>query len=323
MIEVKISEKEQGMKAEKFVRKFLSEAPLGFIYRAFRKKDIKANGHWIHKDYVCQLGDTIRIYVTDQQLEDFKHPRSAEKKPFPYAIFYEDENVLIVEKPAGILVYGDNNDKRNTLTQKVLDYLYYEGFFDPARGGFTPAPAHRLDRNTSGLVVYGKSDAGLKALEELFKEREEISKTYEALVKGEIRKDGQVDAPLKKFPEEGRVKIVPLDEGGKTALTKYHPIEKFSGITLVECLLVTGRTHQIRVHMASIDHPIIGDGKYGDFAFNHQIEERYGYQGQFLHASEISFGKLTGVLASLSGKKFVAPMPKEEETLLAQLRAEK
>ena len=86
---------------------------------------------------------------------------------------------------------------------------------------------------------------------------------------------------------------------------------------------MTGRTHQIRVHMASIDHPIIGDGKYGDFAFNHQIEERYGYQGQFLHASEISFGKLTGVLASLSGKKFVAPMPKEEETLLAQLRAEK
>jgi 23S rRNA pseudouridine955/2504/2580 synthase len=321
MKEITIDKVNSGQKAEKFVRRYLSEAPLGYIYKAFRKKDIKANGHWIHKDYILQEGDVVRIYVTDQQLADFAKPREAEKTMLAYPIVYEDENVLIVDKPAGLLVIGDESEKRNTLARKVLDYLYYKGEFDPNNHAFVPSPAHRLDRNTAGLVVFGKTDGGLKELEELFKDRSEITKKYTALVAGNLEKDGEINAPLKKNPESGLVSVTPLSEGGKEALTRYVVKEHFLDSTLVEAELVTGRTHQIRVHFASIKHPLLGDGKYGDFALNRIYKSAYGFDHQFLHATSIEFGSISGVLAPLAGKKFVSPLSKEEESLLAQLRS--
>ena len=186
MIQITIDRLSDGQKAEKFVKKYLSDAPLGFIYKAFRKKDIKRNGHWIPKDAILHQGDELRIYVTDQQLADFKKPREAQKKPFPYQIVYEDSNVIIVNKPKGLLVYGDDKGVRATLGNAILDYLYFKGEYDPHNAAFTPSPAHRLDRNTSGLVVYGKTDAALKELTDLFKERTEIEKRYLALVVGKV-----------------------------------------------------------------------------------------------------------------------------------------
>jgi 23S rRNA pseudouridine955/2504/2580 synthase len=200
------------------VRRYLSEAPLGYIYKAFRKKDIKANGHWIHKDYILQEGDVVRIYVTDQQLADFAKPREATKAMLPYPIVYEDEAVLIVDKPSGLLVIGDEEEKRNTLARKVLDYLYFKGEFDPNNHAFVPSPAHRLDRNTAGLVVFGKTDAALKELEELFKDRTEIDKRYTALVAGVLKGKGEINAPLKKNPESGLVSVTPSKKAGKKVL---------------------------------------------------------------------------------------------------------
>jgi 23S rRNA pseudouridine955/2504/2580 synthase len=320
MIEIAIDKLTSGQKAEKFVRKYLSEAPLGYIYKAFRKKDIKVNGHWIHKDYVLREGEILRIYVTPQQLEDFKKPREATKRPFPFPILYEDANVLIVDKPSGILVYGDATEKRNTLAKKVLDYLYFKGEFDPENPAFVPSPAHRLDRNTSGIVVFGKTAQGLSALTDLFKDRKELEKGYTALVIGKLTGEGEVSAPLRKNEESGLVSICPVEQGGKSALTKYKVIENFAFASLVELVLVTGRTHQIRVHMASIKHPLVGDGKYGDFEANKLYKTKFGYDHQFLHASRISFGKLSGVLASLSGKTFVSPLPEEEAAIIASLK---
>jgi len=321
MIEIIIDRVSDGQKAEKFVKKYLSDAPLGFIYKAFRKKDIKINGHWIHKDAVIHEGDTLRIYVTDQQLEDFKKPREVAKKDFPYEIVYEDPNVLIVNKPKGLLVYGDDKGVRATLGNAVLDYLYFKGEYDPESASFTPSPAHRLDRNTSGLVVYGKTDAALKALTDLFKERTEIEKRYLALVVGIVDKDGEVNKPLKKDMESGLVKVCPIAEGGKTALTKYHVLKRFENYTLLELELVTGRTHQIRVHMASIGYPVAGDGKYGDFQDCRKIKNLTGLDSQFLHAEKIAFKKTGGVLSSLAGKSFEAPLPDDLSAVLAKLEA--
>lgn len=320
MKEIIVDKVNSGQKAEKFVRRYLAEAPLGYIYKAFRKKDVKANGHWIHKDYVLQEGDVVRIYVTDQQLADFAKPREAEKTMLAYPIVYEDENVLIVDKPAGLLVIGDETEKRNTLARKVLDYLYFKGEFDPNNHVFVPSPAHRLDRNTAGLVVFGKTDAGLKELEELFKDRSEITKKYTALVAGNLGKDGEINAPLKKNPLTGLVNVTSLEEGGKDALTRYVVKEKYVDSTLVEAELVTGRTHQIRVHFASIKHPLIGDGKYGDFALNRLYKTRYGFDHQFLHATSLEFGNVGGVLSSLATKRFVSELTKEESDLLDKLR---
>jgi 23S rRNA pseudouridine955/2504/2580 synthase len=323
MKEIIIDSKNSGQKAEKFVRRYLSEAPLGYIYKAFRKKDIKANGHWIHKDYVLQEGDVVRIYVTDQQLADFSKPREATKANLPYPIIYEDEQVLLVDKPAGLLVIGDEDEKRNTLGRKVLDYLYFKGEFDPNNHAFVPAPAHRLDRNTAGLVVFGKTDAALKELEELFKDRSEIEKRYTALVSGILKGKGEIDAPLKKNPESGLVSVTPIENGGKASLTRYVVQENFGDSTLVEAELVTGRTHQIRVHFQSIEHPIIGDGKYGDFAANRLYKSLYGFDHQFLHATSIRFKNVGGILSALAGKTFVSPLSQEEQHLIETLRAKK
>lgn len=310
-----------GQRAEKFVRKYLPEAPLGFIYKTFRKKDVKVNGHWVKKDAILNEGDVLRIYVTDAQLEDFKKERPAVKRPFPYPIVYEDENVLIVDKPKGVLVYGDKTGVRETLGNAVLDYLYYKGEFDPNVPGFVPSPAHRLDRNTSGLVVYGKTDAGLKQLAELFKERDKIHKAYLALVLGDIKEDGKVDLPLWKDTEKGRVYVKSLQNGGKTALTLYHPVKRYGDYTLIEVELVTGRTHQIRVHMAAIKHPLVGDEKYGDFASCREVKAKTGLESQFLHAHKIRFDNIEGTLSSLSGKTFSSQLPEDLSTVIAILCA--
>ena len=309
MKEIVITKANDGQKAEKFVKKYLSMAPLGFIYKAFRKKDIKVNGHWVNKDAILHEGDVLRIYVTDAQLEDFKKPRPVEKKPFPYPIIYEDENILIVDKKKGVLVYGDKTGVRETLGNAVLDYLYWKGEYEPDSSSFVPSPAHRLDRNTSGLVVYGKTDAALKVLNELFEDRTQIKKTYLALLVGDLSKGGQIEKPLYKDSFNGRVYVRSESEGGKYALTRYEVVARYGDYTLVQAELVTGRTHQIRVHFASIGHPIVGDEKYGDFADCRKIKALCGLQSQFLHAHKISFGNVPAPLENIAQREFVSPLP--------------
>ena len=319
MKEVFVTAASDGQRIEKFVRHYLSEAPLGFIYKAFRKKDIKINGHWVPKDAIVHTGDVVRIYVTDAQLEDFKKPRPVEKKPFPYTIAYEDDQVLIVDKPKGLLVYGDAKGSRETLGNAVLDYLYMKGEYNPEESSFTPSPAHRLDRNTSGLVVYGKTDAALHELTELFKERTQIHKKYLALVVGDIEKDGEIDAPLWKDAQNGRVYVRSVEAGGKDALTRYEVVKRYGNYTMVKAELITGRTHQIRVHFASIGHPLVGDEKYGLVAANRISKEKTGLESQFLHAAELSFGDVRGPLSPLARKKIVSPLPKDLQNVLELL----
>ncbi len=319
MKEITVTKANDGQRIEKFIRHYLSEAPLGYIYKAFRKKDIKINGHWVKKDAVVHEGDVVRIYVTDQQLADFAKPKEVVSKPFNHPIVYEDENILIVNKPSGLLVMGDEKEKRVTLANDVLSYLYGKGEYDPKDSSFTPSPAHRLDRNTSGIIVFGKTDEALKELTRLFKERDDIDKRYLALVAGIPPKDeGLIDAPLLKDPAMGLVKV---SKEGKEAKTKYKVLEKYEDTSLLELELLTGRTHQIRVHLSYIGHPIIGDGKYGDFEMNRIYKTRYRINNQFLIAYSLSFKKVQGKLEYLSGKTFKINLDKEEQKLLDTLKA--
>ena len=320
-----VNDKESGQTLEKYIKKVLSYAPLSFIYKLFRKKDVKVNGHWQKEKYVISEGEEITVFVTDEQLEEFK-------KRYNYVasdaikdwILYEDNNVLLINKPRGVLVQKDEGYKDKPLDQMVIEYLMFKGEYDPQNDlAFKPGPAHRIDRNTSGIVIFGKNHDALAYLFELFQKHELIGKHYLCLVTGDIQEEGTVDVPLRKNFDTKKVVVAPLSSGAKTAKTIYHPIERFGDFTLLDITLVTGRTHQIRVHMSYIRHHVVGDGKYGDFKVNNMVDREYGFKNQFLHASEVHFGQLEKPLTNLSRKSFKAEMPQEYIDLLEKLRERK
>jgi len=315
---ITISSKEANQRVDKYVKKFLNEAPLSFIYKLFRKKDVKINGHWVKENYILNEGEELTIFVSDSQIEEFNKPKEIEKVTLNHQIVYEDENILIVNKPRGLLVHGDEGEKKLTLANQVINYLYFKGEYDPKNDhGFIPAPAHRLDRNTSGLVCFAKNLVSLQELEDLFKEKEEISKEYKALVVGKFEGTRHIDAPLLKDDKTGLVRI---SKQGKNAETIVKFAENHGDFTLVNVQILTGRTHQIRVHLASIGYPVVGDAKYGGFKVNKEVREKYKFENQFLTAYKLSFKNLKGHLSYLSGKSFEVKLPEDEEKLLAKLR---
>lgn len=317
MLKKTISSLEAHQRVDKYLRKYLSQAPLSFIYKLFRKKDVKINGHWVKENYVLNEGEELVVYVTDEQLEEFNQPRKVEKVSLNHPIIYEDENILVINKPRGLLVHGDKDEQRVTLANEVLNYLYFKGEYDPKENqAFRPAPAHRLDRNTSGLVLFAKNLESLQILEDLFKDKEEIDKIYLALVKGHLDEVMMIDAPLLKDEKTGLVKI---SKQGKSALTRVEPYKYYDDLSLVKVQIFTGRTHQIRVHLASKGFPVVGDSKYGDFQLNKEFKDLYKFDNQFLHAYQIRFKNIKGKLSYLSNKTLTAPLPKKEEEILAKL----
>jgi len=310
MREFIINDSENGLTLEKYVFKVLSAAPLSFIYKLFRKKDIKVNGHHEDKKYRLSTGEVVSIYINEEQFDEFQK----EKELTPNLkikdwIVYEDKNVLFVNKPRGLLVQKSApNDL--SLDQLVIEYLMATSQYDPSKEkAFIPGPAHRLDRNTSGIVAFGKNHESLTLLFDLFKDHDLINKHYLALVAGSVEKDKEtINAPLKKDEKNNKV-VVARD--GKSAQTVYKVIKRYKDYSLLDVTLLTGRTHQIRVHLSYINHPVIGDNKYGNFEVNKIFREKYHFTNQFLHAYKIGFGDLKAPLSSLSRKEFIAE-PREE-----------
>ncbi len=319
-MEIKITDQQSGQRIDKFIRRWIKEAPLSFIYKLFRQKDVKVNGKHAKIDYMLQDGDTIDIYLKPDLLAKFKKDYQIRPVKAKLDILYEDENVMAVNKPSGLLVHSDEKENTMTLANMFVEYLIETGEFSPDSSyGFVPGPAHRLDRNTSGVVILGKNLMAMQELLRLFRERDQIDKRYLALVKGRIQNSGRIDIPLKKDSEKGMVEKASLKEGGKTAITEFSREKEYSNYSLVKVALLTGRTHQIRAHFALIGHPVVGDGKYGDFAVNREFNDIYGLKYQFLHAYSFSFLNPTGPLSYLSGKAFVAPLPEKLERILKQL----
>ncbi|MCR5185342.1 MAG: RluA family pseudouridine synthase [Bacilli bacterium] len=322
MISFHINEKESGQTLEKYVRKVLNTAPLSFIYKLFRRKDIKVNGHWEKEKYILNENDEVSIYITDAQLEEFNKKNDYQPNDkIKDWIIYEDKNLLLINKPRGVLVQKDDHSTDKALDQLVIEYLMFKNEYNPQKDqGFKPGPAHRIDRNTSGIVMFGKNHETLVYLFELLKDHELIGKHYISLVVGEIEEDGVVEAPLRKNFDLKKVVVASKKDGGKESKTIYHVLERLPGYTLLDLTLVTGRTHQIRAHMSYIRHHVVGDTKYGDFKANNYFKKEFNFENQFLHASELHFGHLKKPLDYLSSKSFKAEMPLEYNEIIQRLR---
>lgn len=317
MVRIIIGENEAGQRVDRYLRKYLKEAPLSHIYRIIRK-DLKVNGRRVRQETLLAPGDQMDLYLNQDQIDAFRRP--AGSKPSArrqFRIAYEDDQVLIVSKPGGLLVHGDSHEKKNTLVNQVCGYLQEKGEYDPASSGtFAPAPVNRIDRNTSGLVIFGKTAAAVRQLAECIRQRQSIRKFYLAIAAGRIEETLTLTDSLVKDRESNQVRVQAGDAGADdrqkgvwSARTRIRPLGVGDRFSLVEAELITGRTHQIRVHLAGAGHPLAGDPKYGDPG-NNRICASFGGKGQLLHAWRLRFGKMDQPLQGLSGKTIEAQPPK-------------
>lgn len=327
MREIPITANDAGRRLDRFLRKYLPGASLSEIYKIIRK-DAKVDAKRRSESYILNEGEVLTLYLSDETYDKLSRGRSgfgagspekAAKAKRSFAIVYEDDEILIASKPFGLLTHGDSHEKKDHLANQVKDYLIASGAYDPRNEKvFTPAPVNRLDRNTTGIVMFGKTAAAMRELGRVIRE-DEVRKFYLTIACGVISDEVRLGGTLTKDESENKVSI--SDDGdGKAVETIVRPLELLSfgdGLraTLCEIELVTGRSHQIRAHLASIGHPLIGDSKYAGpdgSAVNRYVRARFGLSTQLLHAYRIEFSNSVSgseALSHIAGKAFKAEPP--------------
>lgn len=316
MQEIIITKNEAGQRFDKFLFKYFKEAPSSFIYKMLRKKNIVLNGKKSDGKDKLKEDDTIKVFMADETIAKFRGNVLSEiVQPINLEIIHEDENVVFINKPSGMLSQKAT-DSDVSINEYLISYLINSGVLsEEDLKTFKPSICNRLDRNTSGLIVAGKSLAGLQEMSRMFKERT-MDKYYLALVKGNVKDSMTIKGYLSKDADRNKVFINEKETEGQYIETKYEPLKYKEDITLLKVKLITGKPHQIRAHLASIGHPIIGDYKYGNRNINNQYKKDYGIENQMLHSWQLVFGEVNGVCDNLSEKTFTAPLPKEFEKIM-------
>ncbi len=325
MKKIVVSKNEAGQKLLKLLGKYLNAAPTGFFHKMLRKKNITLNGKKADGSEVLKETDEVCLFLSDDTIALFQKDMKAgakteqtgrQHKEAPLlsqiTIVYEDEDVLIMNKPAGVLSQKAKPEDYS-VNEWVISYLLKKGSLtEEEMRTFKPGVCNRLDRNTSGLITAGKSMAGLQTLSTMFKERT-LHKDYFCIVKGRIDRKEHLKGYLIKDEVTNKVTIQKEKTSAEAEYveTEYTPVRSTEEYTLLKVRLITGKTHQIRAHLAFCGHPLIGDVKYGSREINKKFSERYGLKNQLLHAAVLTFPERMGACRALEGHVIVAPVPEQ------------
>lgn len=311
MIQFTAGNNDSGQRIDRFLLKKYKSLPPSMMYKLIRKKKITVNRKRVHEDYMLAEGDVVSIFAPPDIFGENR--TQAVLRPLgPVKVVYEDGNIIIVDKPSGLLVHSDDAGGDDTLIDRIKYYLYKKSEYDPEHEqSFAPALCNRIDRNTQGLVIAAKNAIALREMNDIIKNRN-VLKKYLAVAHGVLTPpEGEIKLLLEKDSASNTVKVkrARTGRGTKTAVTEYKTVavSKSENLSLLEIRLVTGRTHQIRVSLAHIGHPLLGDGKY---AINKEDRDM-GYHSQALCSYSLEFkgiGKYKN-LSYLEGKVFTAGEP--------------
>ena len=312
MRELKIGKNDAGQRLDKFITKTL-DLPTSLLYKSIRLKKIKVNRKRAEINTILKEGDTIQCFLAEEFFskldgEAGEVRASLDKINPTLDIIYEDENIILLNKQPGVSVHEDEHESLTTLVVQLQAYLYHKGEYDPtSEMSFAPALCNRIDKNTGGIVIAAKNAEALRIMNEKIKLRE-IDKYYLAAVHGipSLRED-TLYGYLLKDEKQNQVRVYTKNppREAKKIITKYRVIATSGDNALLEVELLTGRTHQIRAHMAFIGHPLIGDGKYGE----NKADRKKGFKHQALYSYKLRFSFKTdaGILEYLNGKEFSIP----------------
>ena len=294
----------------------------GRLNKALRENKIKLNGKKQPLSTRVMAGDEIKLFLAEETIEKFSEVKIQKVQKKKLDIVYEDEYILLINKPSGMLSQKAK-ETDESLVEYLIDYLLDSGKLKKEDlACFRPSVCNRLDRNTSGIVAAGRSLPGLQIMSEVIKDRS-LGKYYVCVVRGIVKGEARIEGWLTKNEKTNQVSIRKEETPGSLPIrTAYRPLVSGNGYTLLEVHLITGRSHQIRAHLASIGHPIAGDPKYGDPRVNEEVKKRFGVRSQMLHAWRLVMPKtISEPLSYLAGKEFTAPMPAEMKQMEEMMKS--